>query len=416
MYDSRCDCCGGIASDLADNESQDWETIYNEIAKDILDNKASDINQNLHFKTAKKLMDAVYDGLGDTQLAYDDERAILASYLQRNIYAFSAAKSYTQMLHFRNLMIGEDGKLLGYGSFKKAIADQGAMFNDLYLKTEYNNAYNSVIMAHKWETLQTDYLEYSTVGDDRVRPEHKLLDKFTALKTDPAWRRIYPPLQWNCRCTVVPGKAINSEKTMTGIEASKMIKPYVKDTPFDNNVGISKLIFTDNHPYFQNVKGEIKNLSFEQYGLQSLEKIRVNPLDEYKPTTKEQYLEWWEKQPKKAGNDFVVKDALNQEILLSSGEGKRGKSFDYYKEHILKKEADKRFEYGTETINILKNPDEIWNNYEDKNSRIYIKYYEQGTLKLVVNEKMEAITLYQIGDKFAGELDRSRKGVLLLKK
>lgn len=361
-------------------------------------------------------MDAVGNGLGGRPLAYDDERAILYNYLQRNIYAFSAAKSLTQMLHYRDLMIGQDGKLLGYGSFRKAIADQGELFNNTYLKAEYNNAYNSAIMAHKWETLQSDYLEYSTVGDDRVRPEHQLLDKFTALKTDSVWRRIYPPLQWNCRCTVIPGKFINSQNTMTGVEASKMIKPYVKDTPFDNNVGITKLIFDSKHPYFQNVKGELKNLSFEHYGLQSLEKIRINSLHQYEPTTKQQYLKWWEKQPKKEGNNFVVKDALNQEILLRSGEGNKGKSFEFFKDHILKKETEKRFEYATETINILKKPDEIWNHHDNKNTRVYLKYYEQGTLKLVVNEKLEAITLYQIGDQFKGELDRSRKGVLLYRK
>jgi hypothetical protein len=404
-----------VLQDLIDNPS-DWDAIYSQIAKDILDGKASDINPDLYFKTANHLMDAVYKGLGSSTLAYDDDRAVLASYLQRNIYAFSGAKSLTQMLQYRDLMIGSDGKILDYSSFKKAIVDQGEVFNNRYLRAEYDNANYSAIMAHKWENLTSEYIEYSTVGDGRVRPEHKLLDKFTALKTDPVWHRIYPPLSWGCRCNVVPGKPQNNEKTMTAIEASKMIKPLVKDTPFDNNVGISKLIFTDNHPYFQNAKGKIQNLSFEHYGLQSLEKIRVNPLPEYTPTTHEQYLEWWKSQPKIKGDDFIVKDALNQEILMSSGEGKSKASNNYFKNHILKKSEENRFEYGTESINILKNPDEIWNNHLDKDSRFYIKYYDQCTLKLVVGKDMEAITIYDIKKVNTGELDRSRKGVLLYKK
>lgn len=50
----------------------------------------------------------------------------------------------------------------------------------LIFETEYNHAYQSAIMAHKWEAMDTEYLEYSTVGDSNVRPEHQALDKFTA--------------------------------------------------------------------------------------------------------------------------------------------------------------------------------------------------------------------------------------------
>lgn len=413
LYSSHCECCGGaILHDLAD-EGQNWNAIYSQIAQDILDGKATDINSDLYFKTAGQLMDAVYKGLGGSNLAYGDDRATLASYLQKNIYAFSGAKSLTQMLQYRDLMIGSDGKILEYNSFKKVIADQGEAFNNKYLNAEYDNAKNSAIMAHKWDNLTSEYIEYSTVNDGRVRPEHKLLDKFTALKTDIVWRRIYPPLGFGCRCTIIPGKPQNSEKTMTTIEASAMMKPIVKDTIFDNNVGLSKVIFNENHPYFKNVKGEIHNLSWEQYGLQSLEKIRVNPLLEYDATTKEQYLNWWKMHPKVNGDDFVIKDALNQEVLLSSGEGKAKKAGQYFKDHILVNNKDNRFEYGTETYNILKFPDEVWNNNQ---GRVYIKYYEQGTLKLIVDDKLEAKTLFKIYDKDSGELKKSRKGVLLYKK
>jgi hypothetical protein len=88
------------------------------------------------------------------------------------------------------------------------------------------------------------------VGDGRVRLEHKLFDKFTALKTDPIWRRLYTPLSWNCRCTIIPGIAKNLSKEYDSNWANKVVDPLVKGTIFDNNVGISKVIFTDKHPYF----------------------------------------------------------------------------------------------------------------------------------------------------------------------
>ncbi len=285
-----------------------------------------------------------------------------------------------------------------------------------FLNTEFNTAQQSAIMAHKWAVLDTEYLEFSTVGDDRVRPEHAVLDKFTALKSDPVWKKIYPPLAFNCRCTVIPGKKVNNEKKMTAIEAAKAINPHIKNTPFDNNVGLSRLIFNDNHPYFKNVDGEVKNLSWQQYGLRSLEQIKTNKLPEYPKTSLQEYYAWWDKQKKHTGDDFILRDVLGQDILFPSHEGKKRKSYDLFKEHILKKQKENRFEYGTEATNIIKDPDEIWFNTLDDNSRFYIKYYEQATLKLVVNEKMEAVTLYDIKEQNTGELNRTRKGVLLFKK
>jgi uncharacterized protein with gpF-like domain len=53
------------------------------------------------------------------------------------------------------------------------------------------------------------------VGDDRVRPEHAVLDQFTARADDPVWMKIYPPNGFNCRCSVVPvmeAEALKADK------------------------------------------------------------------------------------------------------------------------------------------------------------------------------------------------------------
>ncbi|MNX97571.1 hypothetical protein D3C86_1299440 [compost metagenome] len=124
-------------------------------------------------------------------------------------------------------------------------------------------------------------------------------------------------------------------------------------------------------------------------------------------------MNWWAKQPKLNGDDIVFKDALNQEILFPSGEGKKGKSFELFKDHIVRKEKEKRYEYATETLNIIKSPDEVWHNAQ---GRIYIKHYENGSLKIAVNDKLEAETLLKFYDTNSGELNKARRGTLLYKK
>ena len=48
------------------------------------------------------------------------------------------------------------------------------------------------------------YWQYWTVGDLRVRPAHAALDGFCARAIDPVWLKIYPPNDYNCRCSVIP--------------------------------------------------------------------------------------------------------------------------------------------------------------------------------------------------------------------
>jgi SPP1 gp7 family putative phage head morphogenesis protein len=57
--------------------------------------------------------------------------------------------------------------------------------------------------------------QYMTVGDDRVRPEHQVLDGFTARMDDAVWRKIYPPCGFNCRCirvALLPGQVDDIEE------------------------------------------------------------------------------------------------------------------------------------------------------------------------------------------------------------
>ncbi|MDD6471780.1 MAG: phage minor head protein, partial [Bacteroidales bacterium] len=46
-------------------------------------------------------------------------------------------------------------------------------------------------------------LQYRTVRDSHVRPEHAALDGVTLPPSDPFWETYYPPNGWNCRCSAI---------------------------------------------------------------------------------------------------------------------------------------------------------------------------------------------------------------------
>lgn len=95
---------------------------------------------------------------------------------------------------------------------KKITDDAGVQeLNAFTLDTAFNTAMQKAYSLGRYDQMQDPatknvfpFWQYWTVGDDRVRPEHAVLDQFTARADDPVWMKIYPPNGFNCRCSVVP--------------------------------------------------------------------------------------------------------------------------------------------------------------------------------------------------------------------
>lgn len=75
------------------------------------------------------------------------------------------------------------------------------------MRAEYNFAVQSCQMAVRWHEFSKDdddyNLQYRTANDGKVRPAHQVLNGVTLSFSDKFWNDYYPPLDWNCRCTVV---------------------------------------------------------------------------------------------------------------------------------------------------------------------------------------------------------------------
>ena len=76
---------------------------------------------------------------------------------------------------------------------------------------------------------------------------------------------MYTPLDWGCRCTVIPGIARNVSKEYDSDWANKVVDPLVKNTIFDNNAALTGKIFTELHPYFKGKEIESTNQLPKRY-------------------------------------------------------------------------------------------------------------------------------------------------------
>lgn len=139
---------------LADSgDDTAYQDIYTSIARQLLAGQLPDgtIPTDLYEQCARDLIGSINQGLGGTSFDFTDSRNLLKSALTRNIYQFSAAKSLTELLEFRNLMYDKKTKeILPFYQFRALIAERGKPFNSVWLETEYDTALSSAISAHKW--------------------------------------------------------------------------------------------------------------------------------------------------------------------------------------------------------------------------------------------------------------------------
>jgi len=237
--------------------------IYNEeITKNTLDKTYHELTGGYLQSGAEKGFKGKVADFGD----FSPEGITIRS-IRKNIFQFSAAKQYQQVVTMSDF-IYENGLKSPYTEFKKLAKTVFDVYNKNYLKTEYATAVGQAQSARDWLHFEKNkeefpWLKYHTQLDGHVRDQHAALEGLTARVDDPIWRHYAPKNGWNCRCFLtqeMKGKRSNRELPEFGTPEFPEV--------FDMNPGIDKLIFDPaKHPYFFVEKGDkdLKDNNFNLY-------------------------------------------------------------------------------------------------------------------------------------------------------
>jgi SPP1 gp7 family putative phage head morphogenesis protein len=129
---------------------------------------------------------------------------IVTEYTQR---VNADIEDFTRDLITQQLPTATATKLLAERFNKLGVSPTNAFQLENIVRTQSQIAYNSA----KWKEEQQPYVQdilwgyvYLTVGDERVRESHQVLDGTKLPKDDPFWLRFYPPNGYSCRCQAVP--------------------------------------------------------------------------------------------------------------------------------------------------------------------------------------------------------------------
>ncbi len=208
---------------------------------------------------ASEFWKAVEEGYGVnlSEVDFDSPDYEMLRKLEQSVYQFASAKNYSQLKAISQALLDEQGKLRSFSQFRLEAAQINNEFVNQWLEAEYNYAVASSQMASRWQSIQADkkdlpFLQYDTVKDERVRPEHQELEGVVRPVDDDFWDIYYPPNGWNCRCDVLQ---LDSGKITPLININL---PEKMPDIFKYNCGKRGIAFPPDHPYYDGLPDDMK--------------------------------------------------------------------------------------------------------------------------------------------------------------
>lgn len=257
-----------VASSIKPFKYEDWnfDEIINHISYLIY--KGMDVSEFtglLTEETANAIMEGIkpiYNVGGIlTEVDIDFE---LRRNMKKNIFVFSHCKSYNQLRSINELLRNDKLKLR-FNDFKKEVVKLGEVFNDNFLRTEYNYSIGTAQEIKKWnnytEGNPDQLLMYSTVGDGRVRPEHALLNGIIKPASDDFWRQYGPLNGYNCRCTKI---RVDNDSKVTDIDYTQLQQVKIDDEFKFNPALENQLFYIKKHSYYKSIPNRDKKRIVEE--------------------------------------------------------------------------------------------------------------------------------------------------------
>ncbi|MDR2806248.1 MAG: minor capsid protein [Dysgonamonadaceae bacterium] len=254
LYADICPHCKSVhphAESLPEDYLNAIQKEFEAVLKRLYNGDKSD--NKLLSTQGKLLTDRIAESYREINIDYSTPDAEMLMRLTRDTWQFSAAKNYHELRDLTLALKDENGKLREWSDFKETADKTGLKYNELWMRTEYDQAIAGAQNAARWTEFEREKdvipnLRYQTVGDNIVRPEHQLLHGIIKPIDDPFWATHYPPNGWGCRCEAL--QSLDGDGSVTPDESI----PHVPIAPmFRTNLAKSGLIYPKNHPYYNGI-------------------------------------------------------------------------------------------------------------------------------------------------------------------
>ncbi|WP_337872899.1 phage minor head protein [Ignavibacterium sp.] len=260
------------------------------------------------------------------------------------------------------------------------------------------------------------YWMYNAILDANTRPSHRALHSKVFRADDPIWDKIYPPNDWNCRCSVIPLDEQDIEEMNLKVEKGNenYVRKLKPGKGWDYNPGKAFLEFDDDFGNFSIYKNQ---KSFQDYGLPSAkdlpDKYFINApeiINPQSPKLMDIIKKEFNLSGEKSENELITKDGSKVFVSLNH--------FNY-----LINKKDNRIKFVKFIKKTLNDPFEVYLTLyqSDKNfieyRKNYIGLYQDNSKRkflVIIKEKKDSFVIWNAYP--ARNIDDYRKGLLLYKK
>ncbi len=423
----------GASNGKAHITLSDNAPLYERLAARVADGEASYFDRELFYAISDDLLSAIRPAfkrqLSDIETTYEASDDAFITAMEQNLFHFSAAKTLAEIQQLNTAFRSAKS----YDEFSRKAEAVCNAFNVRWQRTEYETAVLCAEAASNYARLSSKvklypYWRYVTVGDDRVRDEHRALNGVVLPANDPTWDKIYPPNGWKCRCRVAP--VLRHEVTADEIAASREAVAQYMDTAdwrmavaqgWGCNRAKRSEIFTADQMYIrkfpQMAAKLMSRISPAQWGVERSLKKRMESAPEAPAKYEGSADDWWNGRARNIdGAELLpMTDYAGRTWYMSR------KDYDTHTTDNKKKRAFRK-EYLSCIDGTLGDPDEVWLNQEYKdrddtesklNNWIMIKYYRDFALACVCKiekNRMSFKSWYLV------QTSRIRSGMLIKKK
>ncbi len=423
-YSDTC-CDDTYFSAVASKSLDNIQNISNDLAEEIYQKKNTlGTAAKLIAEEALLLINGLITGWGTyrTEAIWNATDHLLLQMMEQNIIEFAASKTEARLASMTDLMINrEKNQIRSLSDFKAEAEKITKNFNTTYLETERNfviatGQNSAAYLRFKSEaSTVTPYVQYQTVGDDKVREEHQFLNGKVFNLNDTEAMRLYPPNGYNCRCEMVQYVGDKS-KVVSGKSAMSVMGDKFKESEFGFNRADTKAIF--NKSQFYTDDGEVlKNvnaITYKSYnGLTSFKEFKgLKKLNLDSTISPGNVKELFRPDGKQGKSTFMgLTDHLKRKIILKKS------VFETHTSGKYVKKGEDRHQLFPLVKTTLESADEVWfNSISNKKFQYtYIKYFKDEAVVVKTTlgaNNNEVGTWYKLKKKEEDE----RKGILLKKK
>lgn len=419
-----CNCCEHEATALGGKIGKVLQTLTSDLIKQIY-NKGETAGTIGKMIVAEAL--ELLKGLRSkfkTTSPYVGQDLLALQLMEYNLFEFTTSKTEARLASMTDLLIDkETKKLREFNEFEELCQKAVKSYNKEWLQTEYNlsvavgqnaAAYHR-FMAEK-DTV-TSFVKYQTVGDNKVRASHDVLDGKIFNLSDKEAMDLFPPNGYGCRCEFVQYLGKTDGKTMKGKKAKELLgetDPKYFGSQFEINRGDLKQVFTKKQ-FYSDIKGlpeKLNEMTFDKYELKkyadfkdTLKNIKLD-----KTITENNVKELFKNVKDK--NYMGFEDYLGRKMILQE---------DVFNEHTTGKYVTKhqlRHQLFPHIKDVLNSPDEVWYFQYSKNKfqTRYIKFYKDKAICVdtdLIKDGLKIKTWYNM---VKNEETTRRSGLLIKKK